>query len=30
MECLSYKDGYGIRERMRIETFKRRAELDYR
>ena len=30
MECFSYKGGCGVRERMHIETFKRRAELDYR
>ena len=30
MERFSYKGGCGIRERMRIETFKRRAGLGYR
>ena len=30
MERVSYKGGYGVRERTRIETFKRRAGLGYR
>ena len=29
-ERFSYKGGYGVRERMHIETFKMRAELGYR
>ena len=29
-ECFSYKGGCGVRERMRIEAFKRRAVLGYR
>ena len=30
MERFSYKDGCGVHERTRIETFKRRAHLGYR
>ena len=30
MERFSYKGGCGVRERMRIEAFKRRADLDYK
>ena len=29
MECFSYKGGCGVRERMGIKAFKRRAELGY-
>ena len=30
MEHFSYKGGCGVRERMHIEMFKRRADLGYR